>query len=63
MTRRAVITQADLVRAIKAAKATGTTALRTPVGIAFVDPEKIPDPAPVTESGGNTCDGKFGRAP
>lgn len=61
MTRRATITQAELARAIRAADATGKVALRTPYGIAFVDPALVAQPAPV-ESGENTCDQAFGAA-
>jgi hypothetical protein len=61
MTRRATLTQAELARAIRAADATGKVALRTPYGIAFVDPAQLAQPAPI-ESGGNTCDTAFGVA-
>ncbi len=60
MTRRATFTQAELVRAIRAAEAVGKVALQTRAGIAFVDPANLPHDPPETESRGNTCDGIFG---
>lgn len=45
MTARATFTEAMLARAIRAATKTGKVALMTPVGIAFVDPETIPQNA------------------
>lgn len=61
MTRRATFTQAELARAIRAAQALGKAALWTPAGIAFVDPEAIPQTATEESEGQNSCDGKFGR--
>lgn len=46
MTRRATFTQAEVARAIRAAQAVGKVALVTPVGIAFVDPDTVPQTAP-----------------
>lgn len=62
MTRRATFTQAELVRAIRAADASGKVALMTRAGLAFVDPAAIPQTAPA-ESGENSCDSLFGVAP
>ena len=63
MTRRATFTQAEMTRAIRAAKAAGKVAIYTPDGIVFADPSAIPQTAAQTsaaESGGNTCDAAFG---
>ena len=59
MTRKATFTQAELVRAIRAAEAVGKVALQTRAGIAFVDPETIPHDAPVKPEE-NGCDRIFG---
>lgn len=59
MTRRAVFTEAELARAIRAADKAGKVALQTRAGIAFVDPGTIPHDLP-DDSGGNTCDDIFG---
>lgn len=59
MTKVALFTQAQITRAIKAAEAAGKVAVQTPMGIAFVDPEMIPQHAPA-ETGVNTCDKAFG---
>lgn len=58
MTRRAVFTEAELARAIRAADKAGKVAIQTRAGIAFVDPASLPHDAPAT--GGNTCDEIFG---
>lgn len=60
MTRRATFTQAELVRAIRAAEAAGKVARWTPVGIVFVDPGDVPQDALLPGTGGNTCDAAFG---
>ena len=57
MTARATITQAALIRAIRAADATGKVALATPTGIAFVDPATIALPSPAES--GSTVDRWF----
>lgn len=63
MTRRATVTQAELVRAIRAADATGKVALQTRAGIAFVDPATIPHDGPESGAAGtNSCDDIFGTA-
>lgn len=59
MTRRATFTEAELVRAIRAAGKAGKVAMQTRDGIAFVDPAAIPHDRP-DDSGGNTCDSIFG---
>ena len=59
MTRRATFTEAELVRAIRAAGKAGKVAVQTRDGIAFVDPATIPHDRP-DDSGGNTCDSIFG---
>lgn len=59
--RRATITQAELVRAIRAAAATGRIAVQTPIGIAFLDPAALPQTAPQESAGeANTCDQVWG---
>ena len=60
MTRRATFTQAELVRAIRAAEAAGKVARWTPGGIVFVDPGDVPHDAPAQGGGGNSCDAAFG---
>lgn len=62
MTRRATFTAAELARAIRVAAAQGKVAVQTPIGIAFVDPATVGKVAAV-EAEGNTCDGRFGKAP
>lgn len=62
MTRRATFTEAELRRAIKAAEQLGKGVAIRHGAILIVDaPEATPLPLP--ESEGNTCDGKFGKAP
>jgi hypothetical protein len=62
MTRRASLTQAQIQRAIRAAKAEGVVALVLPDAIAFVESDKLPLPVP--EQGRvNSCDNAFGKAP
>lgn len=61
MSRRATFTQAELVRAIRAAEAAGKVAIQTRAGIAFVDPDTIPHDA-AEPSGANPCDAIFGTA-
>ena len=60
MTRRATFTAAELARAIRVATAAGKVAVQTPIGIAFVDPDAVGKVVPA-ESGGNTCDDRWGR--
>jgi hypothetical protein len=62
MTRRATFTQAELARAIKAAGSAGKIAVQTPMGIAFVDPDTLPQSAATESSGRNSCDDIFGAA-
>lgn len=45
MTARAIITQAQIARAIRAADACGKVALVTQAGIALVDPATLPLPS------------------
>lgn len=62
MGRRATFTQAELERAIRAARAQGMVALQTAAGIAFVPSVDLPQTAQQTESDEvDTCAGKFGR--
>lgn len=59
MTARATFTQAQIARAIRAAKGEGMVALMTPAGIAFVESDKVAIPSP-DQARGNTCDEAFG---
>jgi len=61
MTARAKFTVAQIAQAIRAAAKAGHVAVYTDLGIAFVPPETVVQTAPVSESGGNTCDDVFGR--
>ncbi len=56
---RAALTQAAMVRAIKAADQAGKVAVLVKGGIVFAEPGQIALPSPETE-GANTCDGVFG---
>ncbi|WP_395543228.1 hypothetical protein [Neotabrizicola sp. sgz301269] len=56
MTARATFTQAQIERAIRAAKKAGMVAVQTTTGIAFLDPDQIAQDAP-KDGGKNTCDG------
>ncbi len=60
VTRRATFTQSELERAIRAAGKLGKVAVRTPIGIAFVDPQAVGQVVPETGEV-NTCDGRFGK--
>ena len=62
MTRRATFTAAELVRAIRAAAASGKVAVLTPGGIVFADSGAValPSLAPPPEDGPNTCDQVWG---
>lgn len=59
MTRRATFTEAELVRAIRAAGKAGKVAVQTRDGIAFVDPATIQNDRP-EEPEANGCDRFFG---
>lgn len=59
MTARATFTEASLKRAVKVADAMGKVAVQTTMGIAFVDPARLPQIAPA-DSGENSCDRAFG---
>lgn len=62
MGRRATFTQAELERAIRAARAQGVVALQMPAGIAFVPASDLPQADLQPESDeADTCAGKFGR--
>jgi hypothetical protein len=61
MTARAAFTQAQIARAIRAAKGEGMVALMTPQGIAFVESDKVSLPSP-EQGRGNSCDEAFGTA-
>lgn len=59
MTARASLTQAQIARAIRAAKGEGVVALMTTAGIFFVESDKVALPSP-DQARGNTCDDAFG---
>lgn len=66
MTARARFTQADLTRAIAVADKTGKVAVQTPMGIAYLDPERAerllaPNHTPAQGSGSGviSCDDLF----
>ena len=59
MTKRATFTQVELVRAIRAAAATGKVAVQTRDGIAFVEPDAIPHDHP-DQPEVSQCDKLFG---
>ena len=49
MTRRATFTQAELTRAIRAAKGEGLVPVLTPLGMAFVESSTLALPSPAPE--------------
>lgn len=66
MTARARFTQADLARAIAVADKTGKVAVQTPMGIAYLDPDRAerllaPNQSPPVGSGAGviSCDELF----
>ena len=59
MTARATFTQAQIVRAIRAAQACGKVALLTPQGIVFAESGSVALPSP-EQARGNSCDDAFG---
>lgn len=59
MTTRASLTQAQIARAIRAAKGEGMVAVMTPTGIVFAEPDKVALPSPETGRP-NSCDGIWG---
>lgn len=61
MTARARITQAELVRAIRAAEACGKVAVMTPQGIVFAQPDQVALPSLESEATEVAeCDRAFG---
>lgn len=61
MTKRATFTQAELARAIRAAEACGKVAVQTPMGIAFVESDKVALPSQDHDSAEiEACDKAFG---
>lgn len=54
MTKRATFTQAEIARAIRAAKEVGKVALWTPAGIAFVESDELPIALPPGEADTDT---------
>lgn len=62
MTRPATFTQAQIARAIRAAKGEGMVAVMTPQGIIFAESDKVSLPSP-EEGRGNSCDEAFGLGP
>jgi hypothetical protein len=62
MTARATFTQAQIARAIRAAKGEGMVAVMTPQGIAFVESDKVALPLP-DQPRRNTCDEALGLEP
>lgn len=63
MTRRATMTQAQIARVIRAAKDAGAAVVEVGAARVYLDPSILPQTAPVeSDTGENTCDGKFGRA-
>jgi hypothetical protein len=59
MTARATFTQAQIARAIRAAKGEGMVAVMTPHGITFVESDKVAVPSP-EQGRRNTCDEALG---
>jgi hypothetical protein len=61
MTARLSLTQAQIARAIRAAKREGLVPVVTEIGIALVDPAKVSLPSPEEPAArGNSCDEAFG---
>lgn len=61
MTARATFTQAQIARAIRAAKGEGMVALMTPAGIAFVESGSVALPSPDQDAAEvAACDKAFG---
>ena len=62
MTARLSLTQAQIARAMRAAKREGLVPVMTPIGIAFVESGQLalPSADQETPAKGNSCDEAFG---
>lgn len=60
MTARLSLTQAQIARAIRAAKREGLVPVITPIGMAFVESSQVALPSPEQPARGNSCDEAFG---